>query len=203
MVPAVVAPDPRAHALRLDLLREPEEVVPPQLALADDRQLERALVSGRLLVVAEVEETRRLAVHAEDVDHVLDHIGAHLVVLLRGHHPLVVLQPRVVAGGEVHLGDDLQPHRAQAGQLLLELLDAPRALHGELGVAGQVHALRHVDDEHVRARFPERVGERAPHGLVGAQVVGHAAHLERARRVGRRAVERDVLPGVHAEVEEA
>ena len=36
--------------------------MPPQFALADDRQLERLLVARSLLVVAEVEEPRRLAV---------------------------------------------------------------------------------------------------------------------------------------------
>ena len=170
--------------------------MPPQLALAADGEQMPALVAGRLLVVAEVEEARMV----EDLHRVLDQVLAHLVVLFRRDHPVVVLEPGVVARREVHLRDHLEPHAAQAGQLGAQTLHAPAALHRQLGMARIDDDLREVDHDLVAAGRGERVGKAPPRLLVEPHVIRAAARQPLLAQRGVLPLERHVLPRVDAEV---
>ena len=94
-----------------------------------------------------MEETRLV----KHLAHVLDHIGAHPIVFGRGNHAAVVLQPEIVAGGEIQLGDRLKSQTPQAIKLLSQLFGAPRALHRQFGMAWIKHLFGKIHQQKVAA----------------------------------------------------
>ena len=79
VMPIVVRPDPRSDVLLVDRIDEEEEIVPPQLALADNDVLVTGLVPRRFFVVAEMEEPRRV----ENLADFFNQIRADLVIFFR------------------------------------------------------------------------------------------------------------------------
>ena len=192
MVPHIVAPDPGTASRLLSDLGEPKEVMPPQIALTADGEKMAALVVGGLFIITEV-EVARIVEHLSDI---LDEILAHLIVLLRGNHAMVVLEPCVVASGEVELRNHLKSHSTQTGDFLAELLDAPGALHGEFRMAGILDNLGKVDYDLVAASLSESGRNAQPGRLVEADMVCAAARepLFGHGRILR--LKRNILPGI-------
>ena len=114
MAPVVVRPDPRSHALPLDFLDEEQKIMPPQLALPHDHVAVLALVRGGFLVIAQVEETRRI----ENCAHPANQVGTDAVVGRRGDPPPVFLQPGAARGPELQLRDRFQTDCAVYGPFL-------------------------------------------------------------------------------------
>ena len=157
-----------------------------------------ALIAGSLLVVSKVE----IAGMVEHLGDILDEILANLIVLPSGHHAMVVLEPRIVAGGEVELRNHLESHSAKADDFLAELLDAPGSLHRKLGMAGVLDYLRKIDDDLVAAGLRESCGDAAPGRLVEPHVVRTAARepLLGHGRILR--LKRHIPPRIHSEMRE-
>ena len=149
-----------------------------------------ALVAGRLLVIPKM-EVAGIVKHFGDI---LDDILAHLIVLLGGDHPVVVLEPRVVACGEVELGNHLKPHSAQTGELLAEPLHAPGPLDREFRMAGILDNLRKVYDYLVAAGLRKGGGDPLPGRLVETHMVRAAARKPLLRHGRILRLERDVAP---------
>ena len=98
--------------------------MPPQLALTNHGEMAGALVVDRLLVVAEMEETRL----AEQLRDLGDQIGADPVVVRRRNHAVVFLEPRVVPCREVELGNEFYAHLRKTPLFPLQTFLAPGSL---------------------------------------------------------------------------
>ena len=85
-----------------------------------------------------------------------------MIVLLRGNHAVIVLEPRSVRGGEVHLRDDLDAHSAQTVKFGTEFLNAPAPLYGQFRMAGVLHDFCQINDDLVAASLGKGGGNPAP-----------------------------------------
>ena len=126
-------------------------------------------IAHAFLVPAKMEETRR----AEDLRRVTDDILHDLVVRRRGDHAMVDLEPLVMRGGEVELRDRLQPHLAELLKLGLHPVRRPASLHGQLGMARELHELAEIQHHHVHLLFGHPGDSLVPDCLVEADVVRH------------------------------
>ena len=206
MTADVVAPDPRPRAVLLDLANQQQYVVPPEVALPYGGERVPALKSRGLLVEAEMHESRMV----EDLDRIADEIGADAVVLRRGNHAVVVLEPDVVRCREVQFRNHFETHSAQAVEFGPQLLRRPAALDRQLRMARIDHALAEIEDDHVDAAgFHRRHDQVPPESLVEAQVVRRLirrAHtlggLRRLHPAERTRRPLDIAPEVHSEVNE-
>ena len=143
VVPSVVRPNPRTNSVFLALLDKEEEIVFPELALAQNDIVERLLVSIRLFVVPEMEESGAI----EDFRYLLDEVGADFVVGRGREHLGVLAEPVVVAGGEIQLGNRLEPEFAHSIQVFAQALDRPRALDGDFRMGFVLDRFSKVDDD--------------------------------------------------------
>ena len=114
---------------------------------------------------------------------------------------MVVLEPAVVRGGEVELGNRLDAHAAQAHDFVAELVRRPAALDRELGMARIHEPLADVDDQHVESALRHAVDHAPPQlVLVAERVVRTVSLMDRGS--GLHVVGQPFAPHVVAEVEQ-
>ena len=114
---------------------------------------------------------------------------------------MVVLEPAVVRGGEVELGNRLDAHAAQAHDFVAELVRRPAALDRELRMARVHEALADVDDEHVESALRHAVDHAPPQLVLVAERVVRTVSLM-YRGSGLHVVGQPFAPHVVAEVEQ-
>ena len=196
VAPDVVAPNPWTTPRPFCHLDKPEKIVPPQFPLPTDGKKMPALKARILFVVSKVKEARTV----ENLNDVLYQIFADLIVLSGGNHPVVLLEPRVVASREVHLRNHLKPQTAQPRNLRPKPVDAPATLDGKFRMTRIDEYFGEIDDYLVASRLDERIRQPTPRRFVKAHMICATASQPLFRQGGILRFKRNVLPGIDAEM---
>ena len=102
----------------------------------------------------------------EQLGHLLDQIGADLIIGLGADHMGIVAQPGIVAGRKIQFGQGLEADGAQAIQFLLQLILGPSALDRDLGMGFILNGIAHVDQQGIEALLRQKIHHLAPYVII-------------------------------------